>query len=183
MFINTQHVLHKRDFPFLLVSEQGSEHYHCKSGCVPGGEGLVPAETELSTLGRSWHACMHAQQCPTLCNPMDNSLPGSFAHGISQVRILEWVAISFSRGFSRPRDRTWMSCSSCIDRRSLYRWATRDAPGWQQIFPNLSGGWWWMCTAWESISRWDTGSSPVSWNCLFPKAPNSWSHCNMKWPT
>ena len=40
------------------------------------------------------------QSCPTLCDPMDSSLPGSFVHGILQARILEWVAISFSRGSS-----------------------------------------------------------------------------------
>ena len=39
------------------------------------------------------------QSCSTLCDPMDCSLPGSSVHGISQARILEWVAISFSRGF------------------------------------------------------------------------------------
>ena len=47
-----------------------------------------------------------AQSCLTLCNPMDCSLPGSSVHGIFQARILEWVVISFSRGSSRPRDRT-----------------------------------------------------------------------------
>ena len=50
-----------------------------------------------------------AQSCPTLCDPMDCSLRGSFIHGIFQARVLEWVAISFSRGSSRPRDRTWVS--------------------------------------------------------------------------
>ena len=49
------------------------------------------------------------QSCPTLCNPMDCSLPGSSVHGILQARILEWVAIS-SRGSSRPRDQTYISC-------------------------------------------------------------------------
>ena len=39
-----------------------------------------------------------AQLCPTLCDPMDGSLPGSSIHGIFQARVLEWVAISFSRG-------------------------------------------------------------------------------------
>ena len=47
-----------------------------------------------------------AQSCPTLCDPMDCSLPGSSLHGILQARVLEWVAISFSRGSSQPRDRT-----------------------------------------------------------------------------
>ena len=44
------------------------------------------------------------QSCPTLCEPMDCSLPGSSLHGILQARILVWVAISFSRGSSLPRD-------------------------------------------------------------------------------
>ena len=49
------------------------------------------------------------QSCPTLCNPMDCSLSGSSVHGIFQVRILEWVVISFSRGSSQPRDRIQVS--------------------------------------------------------------------------
>ena len=44
-----------------------------------------------------------------LCDPMDCSPPGSSVHGILQARILEWVAISFSRGSSRPRDQTQVS--------------------------------------------------------------------------
>ena len=47
-----------------------------------------------------------AQSCPPLCGPMDCCLPGSSVHGILQARILEWVAISFSKGSSQPRDRT-----------------------------------------------------------------------------
>ena len=48
-------------------------------------------------------ACMHAklfQSCPTLCHPIDHSLSGTSAHGILQARMLEWVAIPFSRGSS-----------------------------------------------------------------------------------
>ena len=60
-----------------------------------------------------------AQSCPTLCNPMDCSLPGSSIHGIFQARVLEWAAISFSRGSSRPRDR------SCIADRRFTVWAMR----------------------------------------------------------
>ena len=44
------------------------------------------------------------QLCPTLCDPMDCSLSGSSIHGIFQTRVLEWIAISFSRGPSRPRN-------------------------------------------------------------------------------
>ena len=51
-----------------------------------------------------------AQSCPTLCDPVDCSPPRSSVHGVLQARILEWVAISFSSGSSRPRDRTQVSC-------------------------------------------------------------------------
>ena len=51
-----------------------------------------------------------AQSCPTLCHPMDCSLSGSSAHGIFQARVLEWIAICFSRGSSRARNRTRVSC-------------------------------------------------------------------------
>ena len=44
------------------------------------------------------------QSLATLCDSMDCSLPGSSVHGILQARILEWVAIPFSRGSSQPRD-------------------------------------------------------------------------------
>ena len=54
--------------------------------------------------------CLCAQSCPTLCDPMGCSLPGSSVHGILQARILAWVAISFSKGSSQPRDQTWVSC-------------------------------------------------------------------------
>jgi len=54
------------------------------------------------------------QSCLTLCNPMDCSLRGSSIHDILQARILEWIAISSSRGSSQPRDRTHVSCISCI---------------------------------------------------------------------
>ena len=59
-----------------------------------------------------------------LCNPMDCSLPGSSVHGILQARILKWVAISFSRGFSWPRDQTQVSCIPCIGRQVLSTSAT-----------------------------------------------------------
>ena len=60
------------------------------------------------------------QSCPNLCNPQDCSPPGSSVHGTSQARIMEWVAISFSRGSSRPRDPTNVSCVSYIGRQILY---------------------------------------------------------------
>ena len=49
------------------------------------------------------------QLCPTLCDPMDCSLPDSSVHGIFQARVLEWIAISSSRGSSQRRDQTQVS--------------------------------------------------------------------------
>ena len=65
-----------------------------------------------------------AQSCLTLCDPMDCSLPGFSIHGIFQARVLEWVAISFSRGSFRPRDQTRVSH---IAGRHIAIWATREA--------------------------------------------------------
>ena len=70
------------------------------------------------------------QSCPTLCNPMDCSLPRFSVHGIFQARIPEWVAISFSRGSSQPRDRTQVSC---IVGRSFTVWATREVINLQSL--------------------------------------------------
>ena len=55
-----------------------------------------------------------ALSCPTLCSPMDCSLPGSSVHGTLQARILKWVAISSSRGSSWQRDWTHVFCVSCL---------------------------------------------------------------------
>ena len=67
-----------------------------------------------------------AQSCPTLSDPMDYSLPGFSICGISQARILEGVAVPFSRGSTWPRDQTWVSC---IAGRFFTVWATGEAPG------------------------------------------------------
>ena len=66
-----------------------------------------------------------AQLCLTLSDPVDCSPPGSSVHGILQARILEWVAVPFSRGSSQPRDRTWVSH---IAGRFFTLWDTREAP-------------------------------------------------------
>ena len=64
-----------------------------------------------------------AQSWPNLCEPMDYSLPDSSVHGISQIRILEWLAILFSRRSSWPRDWTWISHTAG---RFLTIWAIRE---------------------------------------------------------
>ena len=69
------------------------------------------------------NVCMRAKllpSCPTLFDPMDRSPPGSSVHGILQARILEWVAISYSRGSSQPRDQTHVSYISSTGRWVLY---------------------------------------------------------------
>ena len=70
--------------------------------------------------------CFFAKTCPTFCDPRDSGPPGSSVHGILQARILEWLAISFSRVSSQPR---YWTCISCIDKHwwSLYYWTTREA--------------------------------------------------------
>ena len=81
-----------------------------------------------------WHSCVCAcsvtRPCLTLCDPMACNSPGSSVHGIFQARILEWVAISFSRGSSRPRDQTWVSYVSHPGRRILYHYIS-----WEVIKP------------------------------------------------
>ena len=77
-------------------------HYSCLENCTDRG---------------SWQATVCTQSfqlCPTVCNPMDYCPPDSSVHGILQARILEWVAISYSKGSSRPRDRTCISYVSYI---------------------------------------------------------------------
>ena len=62
--------------------------------------------------GNGHESVLVAQSCRTLCDPMDCSPPGSSVHGISQARILEWVAMSCTRGSPQPRDRTQVSCTA-----------------------------------------------------------------------
>ena len=77
----------------------------------------------FTTSATSVHA-KSLQSRPTLCDPTDSSPTGSSVHRISQARILEWVAISFSRGSSWPKNWTWVSC---IAGRFFTIWATREA--------------------------------------------------------
>ena len=83
-------------------------------------------ETHFSALWKLYNTvvcvcvCVSAQSCLTLCDPMFYGPPGSSAHGILQVRMLEWVAIAYSKGPSPPRDWTHFSCISCIGRKMLY---------------------------------------------------------------
>ena len=61
-------------------------------------------------------SCVYSvtQSCPTLCDPLDCSPPGSSVHEVFQSRVLDWVAISSSKGSSQPRDQTKIFCTPLI---------------------------------------------------------------------
>ena len=107
--------------------------------------------------------CMHAsllQSCLTLYDPMDCSPPGSSVHGILHARILEWVAILFSRGSSRPRDWTWVFC---IAGRFFTIWTTREAQG-GEISCSITSVVWkgYICgLVYEINSNWESGNIAI----------------------
>ena len=79
--------------------------------------GVVDGQGSLVCYSPAAVATKSLQSCPTLCNPIDGSPLGSSVPGILQARILEWVAISLSRGSSQSKDQT---CISCNGRQILY---------------------------------------------------------------
>ena len=82
--------------------------------------------TTYSTESTGKFGCSVAKSHPTFfCDHMDCSLPGSSVHGTPQARILEGVAISFSRGSSWPRDQTYVSC---VGKWHLYHWDIWETP-------------------------------------------------------
>ena len=87
-----------------------------------------------------------ALSCPTTCDPLDCSLPGSSDHGILQARILEWVAMLSSRGSSWPRDRTRVSH---IADRFFTVWITREASCPKPSSPLPRPGPWKSCFSWN----------------------------------
>ena len=113
--------------------------FQCQGPCsIPGWGTKIPqalqcgkTKKKLNSLfpnmkGIAYEVCCAGcvQLYLTLCDPMDGSPPGSSVPEISQARILEWAAISFSRWSSGPWD--WTSIS-CISKWVLYHWATREA--------------------------------------------------------
>ena len=111
--VQNQELLH-----YLLLSRYVSTRY------LPGTELDMDTQCESEV----------ARSCPTLCDPMDRRLPGSSIHGIFQARILELVAISFSRRSSRPRD--WTRVSHVVGRHFTV-WATREI--WDLHFITTKG--------------------------------------------
>ena len=112
----------------------------------------------------------------TLCNPMDCSLPHSSIHGILQARVLEWGAISFSRGYSRPRDRTQVS--HIVGRRFYHlRADLSEAKSYQDVDENL-------LTRErnphqrQSVGRWEAGTHPPAGHQPSPASPSNSSFCS-----
>ena len=103
--------------------------------------------------------CYTAQSCPTLCNHMDCSLPDSPIHGTFQARILEWVAISFSRGSSRPRDWTRVSC---IVGRCSTIWTTREVRKTFTWKLQNARPWYLLSTEWGHLVEMGTQMVPGS---------------------
>ena len=90
----------------------------------------------------SYGLCSVTQSCPTLCDPMDCSPPGSSVHGILPARILEWVAMPFSRASSQPRDQTQVSCTAG---RFFTIWAIREALAMVTVIKNDFPSLWEIC--------------------------------------
>ena len=101
---------------FILTETRARGPKVCASGRGKTLPLITPATVLLSKLCIQVQRRIHiiksevAQSRPTLSDPMDCSLPGSSVHGIFQAIVLEWIAISFSRGSSQRRDRTRVSC-------------------------------------------------------------------------
>ena len=124
------------------------------------------------------------ESCLNLCDHMDYSLPGSSVHEVLQARILEWVAILFSRGYSWPRDLTWVSCIVC---RLFTIWAIREAPicglclRFFFVFsfgiPTLSP----LCrqSSLVSYSPWVCKNSVTEWLRMYPCTHAQYSPCIM----
>ena len=119
----------------------------------PQSDGLFCwKDTHLLELFRGC-CCLVAKLWPTLCNLINCSLLSSSVHGISQARVLEWVPTSFSRGYSEPRDQTWVSW---IGRRIPYHWATWEAPYLGVAL------WPWWKAGWQLV-RWLLGKWKRAW--------------------
>ena len=99
---------------------------------------------ESWTIKESWSEV--TQSCLTLCDPVDCSLPGSSVHGIFQAIVLEWIAISFSRGSTQPRD--WTRVSRIVDR-CFTVWATREVRKERWVLKNWSFELW----CWRRVLR------------------------------
>ena len=100
----------KRCSTLLVMTKMHTETIRCHY--IPIRMAKITKKLRVITILSYWRKVILAQLFPTLCNSLDFSPPGSSVHGILQLRILPWVALSFSRGSFQPRDRTQVSHSA-----------------------------------------------------------------------
>ena len=93
-----------------------ASNFHGGGGCAEDTHTHIQGGNDKTKCGKSCVLCLVAQLCPTPCDPMDYSLPGSSVHGILQARIPEWVAMLFSRGIFLPQG---LNLSSALQADSL----------------------------------------------------------------
>ena len=128
------------------------------------------------------HACTRTQWCPTLWDPIDCSPPGSSVHGISQAKILEWVAISSSRGSFWPKNWTHVSCLF------LLHWQAGALPleplekGEQTfgfcLFVCATPSSLWILVLWPEIEPGPMAVKALSSNCWTTReVPKLWFEC------
>ena len=132
--------------------------------------GLVPF---LSKRPRHAHQLMcwriqtkHRGRVPVshvlLCVAQDCSPPGSAVCGVSQARILEHVAMSSSKESSQPRDRTQVSCISCIGKRALHHPRHLGSQRWRRRMSKCSKGVWWvLLSTTHAVSSWELNTLPL----------------------
>ena len=118
-----------------------------------------------------WVSCAESlQQCPTLCNPMNCGTPGPSVHGILQARILEWIIIPFSRGSSRPRNRTLVShFLRLLHCRQSYRYLCPKLTWTSFLFPTPS--------AYLFPPIWNLHCFHSVFQIIAPSCPNQESMC------
>ena len=122
--------------------------YFCFTDYVKACHSFCVSESESEVL----------QLCPTLCDPMDCSPPGSSVHGIFQARVLEYGAISFSRGSSQPRDQTRVSHTAG---RCFTMWITTNCG--------------------KFLKRWEYQTTlPASWETYMQVKKQHWMESNME---
>ena len=115
--------------PSILPSPLGLRwSFHVFSRTLASSRSLSSWKTSCPLMNVD--CCLLAQSCPTLCDPMDCSPPVSCVLGILQARILEWVAMPFSRRPSQPRDQIQGFCGSCI----AGRFFTAGPPGKPRVY-------------------------------------------------
>ena len=134
----------RNDWNDLIASYCNGQLSHIKTSLkFKEAESFYDHPKDISQLLQSC-AAKSLQSCPTLWDSMACSPPGSSVHGILQSRILEWVAISSSRGSSQPRDRTHIFYVSCIgSRRRQWHPTPVLLPGKSHEWKSLVG-----CSPW-----------------------------------